>query len=394
MQAENNGKWAALGLAGFGVILAMSVWFSATAITAELTAHFDLTTSQKTWLTNGVQAGFVLGALTSSLLSLADVYRLTHMMTASAVLAAIANAAILLEPSVTGLILARFITGIALAGIYPPAMKFIATWFQKGRGMAMGCMVGALTLGSALPHLIGAVGVGFDWRLVIQASSVAVLISAGVFFFVLKEGPYPFAKTTVDVRQIGEIMRNKPVMLANLGYFGHMWELYAMWGWFLAFATAANSEVGLVFNASLLAFFVIALGAPSSVLAGFAADRFGRSRTCAVILAISGSCALLIGFAFTGPFVLFLLVAAIWGLTIVADSAQFSTAVTEHAPSKLVGSALAFQMGIGFLITILALWIVPLIADAMGTWRWTFLILVPGPMIGIWAMLKLRAYEV
>ena len=131
MQAENNGKWAALGLAGFGVILAMSVWFSATAITAELTAHFDLTTSQKTWLTNGVQAGFVLGALTSSLLSLADVYRLTHMMTASAVLAAIANAAILLEPSVTGLILARFITGIALAGIYPPAMKFIATWFQN-----------------------------------------------------------------------------------------------------------------------------------------------------------------------------------------------------------------------------------------------------------------------
>ena len=371
----------------------MSVWFSATAITSELTAHFDLTTSQKTWLTNGVQAGFVVGALTSSLLSLADVFRLTYMMTAAAVLAAIANATILLEPSVTGLIAARFVTGFALAGIYPPAMKFIATWFQKGRGVAMGSMVGALTLGSASPHLIGAFGIGFDWTIVIKVSSMAVFSSALIFFFLLKEGPHSFAKTTVDIRQIGAIVRNKPVMLANLGYFGHMWELYAMWGWFLAFALAANTEAGMTLNASLLAFCVIALGAPSSVIAGVAADRFGRAVTCAVILAISGTCALLIGFVFTGPVWLFLIVAAVWGLTIVADSAQFSTAVTEHAPPTLVGSALAFQMGIGFLITILALWIVPLIAEAMGTWRWTFLILVPGPMVGIWAMLRLRAYE-
>jgi MFS family permease len=387
-----NQKWRVLCFAGLGVVLAMSVWFSATAITFELTEHFQLTSGQRTWLTTAVQAGFVIGALTSSFLSLADVYRLTHIMTISAVLAAVANTYILFEPSVAGLIAARFVTGIALAGIYPPAMKFIATWFQKGRGVAMGSMVGALTLGSASPHLIGAFDIGLDWTVVIKLSSVAVLLSALIFYF-LKEGPFSFAKTTVDLRQIGQIIRNKPVMLANLGYFGHMWELYAMWGWFLAYATAANQEAGLTLNASLLAFCVIALGTPSSIIAGFAADRFGRAMTCCVILAISGSCAVLIGFVFTGPTWLFLIVAAVWGLTIVADSAQFSTSVTEHSPSNLVGSALAFQMGVGFLITILALSVVPIMAEAMGSWRWTFLILVPGPILGIWAMLRLRAYE-
>ena len=383
---ESNGRWVALTLAGLAVILSMTVWFSATAILPQMVAHFGLGTSAAAWLTNGVQAGFVVGALGSALLSVADVVRLTRLMAGAAVLAALANGVILLEPGTGGLIAARFMTGLALAGVYPPAMKFIATWFQAGRGLAMGAIVGALTLGSALPHLVGALGVGFDWRLVIAVTSLASMLAAVVFLVALKEGPHAFARTTVDPRHIGAILRNRPVMLANFGYFGHMWELYAMWGWFLAYVAAA----GLGLNASIMAFAVIALGAPGSVVAGVLADRFGRPRVTAVILGLSGSCALLIGVAFDGPVWLFVLIAGLWGLTVVADSAQFSALVSELSPPHLVGSALAFQMGVGFLITIGMIWITPLLAGWAGSWRWTFLILVPGPVFGAWAMLRLQ----
>lgn len=386
--SEADNRWAVLAMAGVAVIGSMTVWFSATAIMPQMVAHFGLSTSQAAWLTNGVQAGFVVGALGSAVLSLADVMRLTYMMAGAAVLAAVANGVILLEPGVGGLIFARFVTGVALAGVYPPAMKFIATWFQAGRGLAMGAIVGALTLGSALPHLVGALGVGFDWRLVIVVTSAASLLAAAVFLLALREGPHGFARTTIDPRHIGAILCNRPVMLANYGYFGHMWELYAMWGWFLAYATAS----GVGGNASILAFAVIALGAPSSVVAGMLADRYGRPRVTAVILAISGSCALLIGLVFDGPGWAFLLVAGVWGLTVVADSAQFSALVSELSPPSLVGSALAFQMGVGFLITIGMIWVTPLLAEALGSWRWTFLILVPGPIFGAIAMLRLQRH--
>ncbi len=386
-----SGRWQALAITAIAVVLSMTTWFSATAVAPELAVAWELGSDQAAWLTNAVQVGFVLGALASSLLAIPDVLPLTKLMAASTVVAGLANAVLLVEPAFWIVVAARITTGIALAGIYPPAMKFLATWFRKGRGLALGTMVGALTLGSALPHLVRAFGAGVEWSMVVIAGSLACLIAAGIFATMLREGPFAFARTHVDIRQIGQVVRNRPVMLANLGYFGHMWELYAMWGWILAFSTAAAATGNWALNASLLAFAVVAMGAPGCVIAGWLADRIGRCYTTAIALGISGTSALLIGIFFGASPTIFMVIALIWGLSIVADSAQFSAAVTELSDQTLVGSALAFQMGVGFAITIFTIWLIPQIAEALGSWRWSFLVLVPGPIVGTVAMLRLRA---
>jgi len=368
----------------------MATWFSATAIVPELTARWGLSASAAAWLTIGVQVGFVAGALGSSLVNLADVVRLDRLMAASAALGAVANLVLLAEPGAGGAIAARVVTGLALAGVYPPALKLMATWFRRGRGLALGVLTGSLTLGSALPHLFRALG-GLDWRLVVGLSSAVTLAAAALFLVAIREGPYPFTRATMDPGQIGAVFRNRPLMLANLGYFGHMWELYAMWGWFLAFASAAvDAGGGLAARASLLTFAVVAAGLPGCVLGGYVADRIGRTLTTAGLMAASGACALAIGFVYDGPAWAFLLVALVWGATIVGDSAQFSASVTELADQRYVGTALALQLGIGFGLTIFVLWAVPLFAAFIGGWRWAFVLLVPGPLVGAAAMLALR----
>lgn len=390
MSDTGSRRWSALLFTGLGSVLTMTTWFSATAIMPELTAAWRLSSGEAAWLTNAVQLGFVVGALASSLLSLVDIWPPARVMAVSAALAGGANALLLLEPGPTGAIAARFATGVALAGVYPPSLKFIATWFKSGRGFAMGVMVGALTLGSAMPHLVRAIGAAAPWQEVVAVTSIAGLIGAAIFAFAIKEGPYGFPRSRVDPRQIKTIVSSRSVMLANLGYFGHMWELYAMWSWFLAFAASAAAIGAWSINASLLAFAVIAMGAPGSLLAGWMADRFGRCATTAVLMTVSGASALMIGFLFTGPFWLFATVALIWGLTVVADSAQFSAAVTELSEPPQVGAALAFQMGVGFAITMVSIQLMPIAAEALGGWRWAFLLLAPGPVIGALAMLALR----
>lgn len=383
------GKWQSLILTGIAVLLSLMTWFSATAVLPELTALHELSVSQAAWLTNAVQVGFAIGALTASLLSLADAWPLTRYMSASALIACGANLLLLLDIGPEGAIAARFATGVALAGVYPPAMKFIATWFQTGRGFAMGAMVGALTLGSALPHFVRASGGTVSWENVVLVCSLGSVAAAVIFRFILKEGPFSFGRTRVDLGQVGQIVRNGPVMLANIGYFGHMWELYAMWGWFLAYATAAMTNGLGLGNASLLTFAVIAMGAPGCIFGGWLADRIGRCRTTMIMMTTSGLSAVLIGVVFGGPLWLFVAIALIWGFTVVADSAQFSAAVTELSDENLVGSSLAFQMGMGFSITILTIWLTPVVADCLGDWRWTFLLLAPGPVIGTVAMFLL-----
>ncbi len=383
-------KWRALAITGFAVVLSLTTWFSATAVTPELVEAWALSPAEAGWLTNAVQVGFVLGALGSSLVALSDRVSLTWLMGWASVVAALANAGLLLEPGITWAIVLRTVTGAALASVYPPSMKFIATYFKTGRGLAMGTMVGALTLGSSLPHLVRALDGGLDWQVTVLATSILAIISAGIFAFALREGPFPFARTTVDLRQFGAILKDRPVMLANFGYFGHMWELYAMWGWFLAYAASAVETGGWTLNASLLAFAVVAMGAPGSVIAGWMADRIGRCNTSALALAGSGVSALLIGVFFDAHPVIFLAIALFWGLTIVSDSAQFSAAVSELTDQKFVGSTLAFQMSVGFTISIFTVWLIPQIVEYFGSWRWSFLVLVPGPIFGVWSMLRLR----
>ena len=338
-----------------------------------------------------MQVGFVFGALSLSLLSLLDTYKSSTIMAISACIAGVANAILILEPGIALSLFSRFITGMALAGIYPTVIKFIATWFKKGRGFAMGIMLSSLTLGSALPHLVRAIGVQFDWELVISMSSLACLTAAGLFAFVLQDGPHKFSKTKADLNQLRRIIKDRPLMLVNIGYFGHMWELYAMWGWFFVYAIAAKSTGLGLENAALLTFSVIAAGAPGCVLGGWLADRIGRCYATVFLMFISGTCALTIGLCFNGPSWLFFTIALIWGLTAVADSAQFSAAVTELSDKSMVGSALALQMGVGFAITIFVIWLLPVVAEHQGSWRWTFLILAPGPFLGALSMLLLRS---
>jgi MFS family permease len=385
-------RWRVLSLLCMAVVLSLTTWFSATAILPELKQELALGASAEAWLTNGVQLGFVIGALAASLVNLPDLVKLSRLMAVSALVAALANATLLLHPGPGAVIAARIVTGAALAGVYPPALKLVATWFTRDRGLALGAVIGALTVGSALPHLFRAVSTTLDWRPVVAAASVATAVGALLFLLFAKEGPYPFGKAVFEPSRIGQVFRERPLLLANVGYLGHMWELYAMWAWLLAYTRAAfeAQAIGTAATASLSTFFVVASGILGCLLGGYLSDRIGRTATTAGMMIVSGGCALLMGFLFTGPLWLFMLVAIVWGISVIGDSAQFSAAVTELADRRFVGTALSVQLGAGFALTVLAIWLTPRFADLIGGWHWAFLLLVPGPVLGAIAMLWLR----
>jgi MFS family permease len=303
-----------------------------------------------------------------------------------AVGAAAANALLLTADGAGGAIPVRFATGLFLAGIYPPAMKLMATWFRSGRGTALGVLVGALTVGSAAPFLVNGTG-GVEWRTVIATTSLLTLAGGLLALVAIPEGPYPFPRATFAPRQARLVFTNRGVRLASLGYFGHMWELYAMWAWFFVFAR--DDLFADEATAALVTFAVIAAGGLGCVAGGVLGDRYGRPATNAVLLACSGCCALVIGLL---PAAAAVAVALVWGFTVVADSAQFSTMVTEHADQAYVGTALALQLAIGFTLTVATIWLVPYVEEAVG-WRWTFSILALGPALGIVAMLRLRTLD-
>ena len=376
----------------FSVVGALATWLSATAIVPALRAEWAISEAAAGWLTTAVQLGFVTGALLSSAVNLPDIVRMHRLIAVSAFAAAAANATLILEPGFAGALVARFVTGAALAGVYPPALKLIATWFVRGRGLALGFMISALTLGSAMPFLFRSLASGFDWHLVVLAASVTTAAAGLVFLLAVREGPHGFGRTVFDPRQFLRVLKSRPVLYANLGYFGHNWELFAMWAWMLAFANAAAAgAVTIPFGSTaLLTFIVIGSGALGCIFGGFLSDRIGRCYTTAGMMAVSAVCAIAIGFAFDGPGWLLAAIAIVWGVSIVGDSAQFSTAVTELADQDFVGTALALQLGIGFAVTVIAILAVPMAVAALGSWQWGFLILAPGPIFGAYAMLRLR----
>lgn len=384
-----------LALLCLGVVGVKSTWFSATAVVPELVRVWALDTSQAAWLTNAVQVGFVVGALGSSLVNLPDVVRMQWLMAGGSLVAGAANASLLLEPGPWGAIGLRFVTGVALAGVYPPALKLMSTWFVRGRGLALGFLIAALTLGSSMPHLLRALTEGVDWQHVVIGTSVLAGCAALLFAAFAREGPYPFGRATFDPRQCLQVVRSRPVMLANLGYFGHMWELYALWACFLGFARAA-ADGGLdpvpFGSPSMMSFVVVASGVLGCLLGGVLSDRYGRCATTAGMMIVSGTCAGLIGLFFDGPAWALGLVAVVWGISVIGDSAQFSAAVTELADPRYVGTAVALQLGIGFALTVGVIWLVPVLAESFGSWRWVFLVLVPGPAVGATAMLVLRRH--
>ena len=373
----------ALALLAAALVLGMSTWFSASAVVPQLRTEWGLGDTSAAWLTIAVQLGFVCGAVLSALLNLADVVSARLVVAAGALGAAAANLGLLAVSGAAGAIPLRFLTGFFLAAVYPPALKLIATWFRRGRGTALGVLVGALTLGSAAPHLVNGLG-GVDWPLVIVATSVMTAAGGVLVLATVREGPFAFPPAVFDVRQAGLVFRNRGVRLASLGYFGHMWELYAMWAWFLVFAT--DELYASTTTAAYATFAVIGAGALGCVAGGLAGDRFGRPETTAVCMVVSGLCALTIAL---GPAWLALAIGLVWGFTVVADSAQFSTLVTEHADQAYVGTALTLQLAVGFTLTVGTIWLLPYLEDAAG-WRGAWAFLAAGPALGVWAMLRLR----
>jgi MFS family permease len=381
------GRRRALAVLAAALVLAMTTWFSASAVVPQLRAEWSLGDTAAAWLTIAVQLGFVAGALLSSVLNLADVIAPRVVILAGAAGAAAANALLGAVSGAGAAIPLRFLTGFFLAGVYPPALKLMATWFRRGRGTALGILVGALTLGSAMPHLVNGLG-GLDWHTVVYATS-ALTLAGGLLALAVPDGPYPFPEATFDPHQARRVFGNRGVRLASLGYFGHMWELYAMWAWFVVFyATAVDDGAG----AAYATFAVIAAGALGCWVGGILGDRIGRPETTALAMAVSGTCALLIGLFLDAPAWAVLAIGLVWGFTVVADSAQFSTLVTEHADQAYVGTALTMQLALGFTLTVATIWLLPFFADAVG-WRWAFAFLAPGPALGVLAMLRLRAAE-
>jgi MFS family permease len=391
-------------------LLCVSVWFAGTAVLPELArlwhAQFNITA----WLTLAVQLGFVVGALTSAILNLSDVFSAPRLIVVSAIGAAVANALFVYAAtrSITLAIGMRFLTGFAIAGVYPPGMKILSGWFREGRGFALGMMIGGLGVGSAMPHLLAAIGAitAGNWQFVVLSCSVQALIGATLVAFFIREGPYAAPLQPFDISQVAKLFQNRRLTLANFGYFGHMWELYSWWAWIsIMFAgsaalTASSSGRPALSPGTLEAFSFIgmAMGGVGSLLAGRSSDRSPsdpvarirqRSRVTIICMALSGLSCVLTAIFYRNVYAT-AAIALLWGLTILADSAQFSAIVSEVGDPRYMGTALTMQTAIGFLLTVISIRITAYIGQHYG-WNWAAASLAIGPVVGIAAMVRLMA---
>ncbi len=388
-------RWRALAWISLAELGALSLWFSASAVLPALSREWQLGDGGRAGLTIAVQLGFILGTLGAALANLPDVFPPRYLMIGAAVIGAAANGALALWVESLGAALAlRFVTGLCMAGAYPPAMKIMATWFREGRGLAIGILVGALTVGSAAPHLIRGL-TDLPWRGTLLAASGLAVFAAIIVALFVHEGPDRFPSARFDIHMAAAVFRERGARLACFGYFGHMWELYAMWAWIGLFMAASLEARGggsyLGLNPSAATFLVMGIGGGlGCYAAGALADRWGRTTITMAAMACSGLCAAVIGLTFAGPPALTFFLALIWGISVIADSAQFSTAVTELAPPAYVGTALTTQTCVGFALTMASIWLIPPVVSAVG-WRWAFAVLAPGPALGVLAMGRLRA---
>jgi len=382
-----------LAILSVAELLGMSLWFTASAVSPELAPRWGLDGAETAWLTGIVQLGFVCGTAVAALLNLGDVVPARLLFAASAMLGAIANTSLLHVDGYHGALACRFATGAMLAGVYPPAMKMAATWFERRRGFAIGVVVGALTLGKGTPYLVSALARG-NVSTVVLATSIGAATAALLILLLYHDGPHAFARRPFSWLLVGEVVSRRQWRLATAGYLGHMWELYAFWTWIGAFLAASEAAHGGVEGAAaarlvgLVAYGAIGIGALGCVWGGWVADRIGHARLITIALVASGACALLAAPAFGHSLLLTGMLAWTWGFWVIADSAQFSTLVTRSVAPHAVGTALTLQTSLGFLLTTVTISAVPALRDRAG-WPLAFGVLAIGPALGILAMRRL-----
>jgi MFS family permease len=390
-------RWRMLLLLAIAELLGMSLWFAASAVAPQLARAWNLSPTQTAWLTTIVQLGFVCGSGAAALLNLADVLPSRAYFAVAALIGGAANAALVRTGTYAAALTLRFITGFALAGVYPPAMKMASTWFRARRGLAIGTVVGALTVGKATPYLVHAIPHATASIVILAASGNAIVAAVLVALF-YRDGPYPFPSRRFSWRLIHTVFTRTDWRLATGGYLGHMFELYSFWTWiplFIGASVAAQghrASDGMTSLVSLIAFGTIAIGGIGCVWGGLFADRRGREPLVVLAMALSGSCALLIPFAFGRSLWLLAPLAWVWGFFVVADSAQFSALVTESVPPHAVGTALTIQTSLGFLLTMVSIQLIPPLVAVVG-WKWVFPVLAVGPVFGIAAIRQLLQFK-
>ncbi|MHB8837362.1 MAG: MFS transporter [Gemmatimonadaceae bacterium] len=386
-----------LALLAMAELLGMSLWFTGSAVGPILQARWQLTGEQVGWLTTMVQIGFVAGTAVSAIFNVADIVPARFLFAASAALGAVGSGCLAFAPGYGTGLATRFFAGFFLAGVYPPAMKMAATWFRARRGLAVGAVVGALTIGKAGPYLVHALP-GAGVVPVVLTASASALLAALIILLGYRDGPYPFTPRPFSWGLVSSVMKNREWRLSTGGYLGHIAELYCFWTWIPAFFAASLSVqsgdtiAASSAEASLLAFGVIAVGGLGCIWGGLAADRIGRERLVTWAMAASGTCALLIGLTFGRSLWLLVPVALVWGFFVIADSAQFSVLVTESVPAHAVGTALTVQTSLGFLLTTFTIQAVPPLERAVG-WAFAFPALAIGPALGIWSIRRLSSVK-
>ncbi|MGE0487212.1 MAG: MFS transporter [Gammaproteobacteria bacterium] len=377
---------AALAVISLAVLLATATWFSGTAVTPALVAAWSLDVSAAATLTTAVQLGFVLGTLLFAAFNLADVFNPRRVFCASALAGAACNAAFgFLADDLAVAVACRFATGVSLAGVYPVGMKLVAGWFDRGLGWQLGVMVGALALGTASPYGLASFADGaWDWRTLVAAASLAAALGGGLVLL-LPDGPHARRPAPFRLRMMVEVFAHRPFRYQAIGYFGHMWELYAMWS-LVAFFLADRAPESAA--KPVLPFTVIALGALGCVVAGWLSRRHGERRVALTALVTSGLLSLTSGLWVTLPLTAVIALTLAWGVAVVADSPQLSALAARTCPPEYIGTALTVQNGIGFAITVVSIQLLPLAAETFG-WRWVFTLLAPGPAIGAYFLWRL-----